>query len=150
MFQHILCPTDMKERSGAALEIAVQMAHRHGSRITLLNAHDEFLNKEERSMLRVSIDDMKEKYRQAAVKAREEMKAQVAEACCEDLEIHYVLREGKAEKAIVKAAADLGADLVVICTDGRDNIRDYVSGTISEYVINHAPCPVLVVPYQNP
>ncbi len=40
-----------------------------------------------------------------------------------------------------------GVDLIVICTDGRDNIKDFVTGTITEHVINHASCPVLVIPY---
>jgi len=37
----------------------------------------------------------------------------------------------------------------VMCTDGRDNIKDYVSGTITEQVIIDAPCPVLVVPQKK-
>jgi nucleotide-binding universal stress UspA family protein len=36
-----------------------------------------------------------------------------------------------------------------MATDGRDNIRDFVTGTITEYVINHAPCPVMVIPYKS-
>ena len=55
MFTHILCPTDLKERAFIALKKAVQIAHQFNARITMLNVHDEFLNKEEREMLRVSL-----------------------------------------------------------------------------------------------
>jgi len=48
----------------------------------------------------------------------------------------------------VRTAEKLGVDLIVMATDGRDNIKDFVTGTITEHVINHAPCPVLVMPYK--
>jgi nucleotide-binding universal stress UspA family protein len=57
------------------------------------------------------------------------------------------LREGKPAKKIVKVAEKLGVDLIFMATDGRDNIKDFITGTITEHGINHAPCPVLVIPY---
>jgi nucleotide-binding universal stress UspA family protein len=54
MFTHILCPTDLKERAFIALKTAVQIAHQFNSRITMLNVHDEFMNQQEREMLRMS------------------------------------------------------------------------------------------------
>jgi len=146
MFKHILCPTDMKERSQLALTKAVQIAHQFGAKITLLNIHDEFMNKAERSTLRVSFDKLKEQYRRIAVQAREEMEAMACALHADEVELDYVLREGKPEKVIAKAAGDLGADLIVISADGRDNIKDFITCTITENVINHAPCSVLVIP----
>jgi nucleotide-binding universal stress UspA family protein len=58
MFKHILCPTDLKARSNIATIKAVQIAHQFGSKITLLNIHQEFMDKEERKMLRVSVNEM--------------------------------------------------------------------------------------------
>ena len=147
MFRHILCPTDLKERAFIALKQAVQIAHQFNSKITMLNAHPEFMGQQEREMLRVSFDGLKEKYRRIAVESREEMKAEISKLHAEDIQVDYVLREGKPETTIVEMAVKLGIDLIVICTDGRDNIKDFVTGTITEHVINHASCPVLVVPY---
>jgi nucleotide-binding universal stress UspA family protein len=147
MFRHILCPTDLKERAFIALNKAVQIAHQFNSKITVLNAHPEFMGQHEREMLRVSFDGLKEKYRRTAVESREEMKAEISKLHAEDIQVDYVLREGKPETVIVEAAEKLGIDLIVICTDGRNNIKDFVTGTITEHVINHASCPVLVIPY---
>ena len=147
MFKHILCPTDLKERAFIALKKAVQIAHQFNSKITMLNAHPEFMGEQEREMLRVSFDGFKEKFRKVAVESREEMKAEISKLHAEDIQVDYVLREGKPEKIIVETAEKLGIDLIVICTDGRDNIMDFVTGTITEHVINHASCPVLVIPY---
>ena len=149
MFNHILCPTDLKERSDAAVSKAVQIAHQFGSKITLLNVHEEFMDKEERKMLRVSVDKMKEKYKRIAIESKEEMKTVIHKLHADDIEVDYLLHSGKPENVIVELAEQLGTDLIVIGTDGRDNVMDFVVGTITEHVINAAPCPVLVIHYKG-
>jgi nucleotide-binding universal stress UspA family protein len=148
MFKHILCPTDLKERSDAAVKKAVHIAHQFGSKITLLNIHEEFMDKDERLMLRVSVDKMKEKYTRIAIESKEEMQTVIHKLHADDIEVDYLLHSGKPEKIIVEVAKQLGTDLIVIGTDGRDNVMDFVVGTITEHVINAAPCPVLVVHYK--
>jgi nucleotide-binding universal stress UspA family protein len=147
MFTHILCPTDLKERAFIALKKAVQIAHQFNSKVTILNVHPEFMDRQDREMLRVSFDGLKEKYRRVAVESREEMKAEISKLHAEDIQVDFLLREGYPDKVIVETAEKLGIDLIVICTDGRDNIKDFVTGTITEHVINHASCPVLVIPF---
>jgi nucleotide-binding universal stress UspA family protein len=149
MFHHILCPTDLEERSLLALEKAVQVAHQFGSKITMLNVHPEFMNKEEREMLRVSVDKMKKEFTETAIQAKAAMQEVIQTLQAEDVVLNYLLREGKPESEIPTVAEEVGADLIVIATDGRDNIKDFVTGTITEHVINHSPCPVLVIPYTS-
>ena len=149
MFKHILCPTDMKGRATLALKKAVQIAHQFGAKITLLNVHPEFMNREEREMLRVSVGKMEAKYRQIAVESKAEMAAIIQKLHAEDIAVDYLLREGKPAQEIARVAAELAVDLIVICTDGRDNLRDFVTGTITEKVINSLVCPVLVIPCKH-
>ncbi len=56
------------------------------------------------------------------------------------------LRMGKVDLEIVGLAKRLGADLIVMGCRGRRGIRRAVGGSVSDAVIHHAPCPVLVVP----
>ena len=149
MFNHILCPTDLKARSDIAVKKAVQIAHQFGSKITLLNIHEDFMDKKEREMLRVSVDKMKEKYKRIAIESKEEMKTVIHKLHADDIEIDYLLHSGKPENAIVEVAEQLGTDLIVIGTDGRDNVMDFIVGTTTEHVINAAPCPVMVVHYKG-
>ena len=46
---------------------------------------------------------------------------------------------------IVGLAEELGAGLIVMGCRGQRGIRRAIEGSISEAVIRHAPCPVLVV-----
>ena len=146
MFKHILCPTDLKNRSDMAVKKAIQIGHQFGSKITLLNVHEEFMDKEEREMLRVSVNKMKEKYKHVALDSKEEMKAVIHQLHADDIEVDYLLHGGKPEHVIVEVAKQLGPDLIVMCTDGRNSIMDFVVGTITEHVINASLCPVLVIP----
>jgi nucleotide-binding universal stress UspA family protein len=55
------------------------------------------------------------------------------------------LRMGEVDLEIVGLAKELGADLIVMGCRGRHGIRRMIGGSISDAVIRHAPCPVLVV-----
>ncbi len=59
------------------------------------------------------------------------------------------LRMGKVDLEVVALANELGADLIVMGCRGHRGIRRAIEGSISDAVIRHAPCPVLVVPSQG-
>jgi nucleotide-binding universal stress UspA family protein len=56
---------------------------------------------------------------------------------------------GEPGTAICDVAAEVGADLVVIGAHGKGVIRRVLLGSTSEYVVRHAPCPVLVVRHRD-
>jgi nucleotide-binding universal stress UspA family protein len=92
------------------------------------------MEKQEREMLRVSFESTKDKYAQVAIEPREQMRAALGKLHAEDIQVDYKLREGKPAQKIVKVAEKLGVDLIVMATDGRDNIKDFVTGTSTEHV----------------
>ena len=55
------------------------------------------------------------------------------------------LREGKPAPEIVAAAREWGADLIVLASRSRSALARVVLGSTAEWVVRHAPCPVLVV-----
>jgi nucleotide-binding universal stress UspA family protein len=55
------------------------------------------------------------------------------------------LRMGAVDLEIVGLAKELQADLIVMGCRGHRGIRRAIEGSISDAVIRHAPCPVLVV-----
>lgn len=58
--------------------------------------------------------------------------------------IRQLTLEGKA--ADVLAHASLGAQLLVVGTRGKGNVIGSVLGSVSQKVVEHAACPVVVVP----
>jgi nucleotide-binding universal stress UspA family protein len=55
------------------------------------------------------------------------------------------LREGGIATEIVTLAEDIGAGLIVMGSRGRGGIRRALMGSVSDSVVRHAHCPVLVV-----
>jgi nucleotide-binding universal stress UspA family protein len=55
------------------------------------------------------------------------------------------LRMGAVAEEIVRLAKDLEADLIVMGSRGHSGVRRAIEGSISDFVVRHAHCPVMVV-----
>jgi nucleotide-binding universal stress UspA family protein len=55
------------------------------------------------------------------------------------------LRFGRPDTLIIDLAEELGAGLIVMGSRGLGGVRRALMGSISDSVVRHAPCPVLVV-----
>ncbi len=57
----------------------------------------------------------------------------------------YLVWEGEAGDAIVAAADSECADLIVVGSHGRSGVSRFFIGSVSDFVVRHAHCPVMVV-----
>jgi nucleotide-binding universal stress UspA family protein len=55
------------------------------------------------------------------------------------------LRRGRKDQEIVHLSEEIGAGLIVMGSRGRGGVRRALMGSVSDSVIRHAHCPVLVV-----
>jgi nucleotide-binding universal stress UspA family protein len=60
------------------------------------------------------------------------------------------LREGKPEAEITAVAEEIGAGLIVVGSRGLGGLRRAMLGSVSDAVVRHAHCPVLVVRKEEP
>jgi nucleotide-binding universal stress UspA family protein len=56
---------------------------------------------------------------------------------------HLVM--GEVAREIVHLGEDLGVGLIVMGSRGRGGIRRALMGSVSDSVVRHAPCPVMVI-----
>jgi nucleotide-binding universal stress UspA family protein len=84
-------------------------------------------------------------YEEAADAAASELLA----AAIEQLgraDISLLTRHGRVEREVVSAAAEAGADLLVVARDGdRSRLGPHSLGHATRFVVDHAPCSVLLV-----
>ena len=59
------------------------------------------------------------------------------------------LRVGKPDEQIVALAEEIGAGLIVVGSRGLGGIRQLLIGSVSDSVVRHAHCPVLIVRAQK-
>lgn len=62
-----------------------------------------------------------------------------------DIAVSTEVLNGSAAKAIVEAAQEWGADLIVIGSHGYGFWNRVLVGSVSQAVVHHAPCSVLIV-----
>ena len=149
MFKKIICATDLSKTSRLVVKKAVQLAHQYDSKIIMLNIHEEFINKEEMGMLRVSIDNIKSEFEKTAIQAKNEMKEEIKSLHAENIEVEYILKDGKISKVICDEANQNNADLIIIGVSKKKMIAHLIFKNITSYVIAHTNIPVLVVPISN-
>jgi universal stress protein A len=61
------------------------------------------------------------------------------------IELTSDVRAGRPGPAIVACAREGAYDLIIVASHGRTGLAHLVMGSVAEYVVRHAPCPVLVV-----
>ncbi|MBC8311284.1 MAG: universal stress protein [Candidatus Marinimicrobia bacterium] len=145
MYKTILCATDISPRSIHAIKSAFSLAEKFNAKLHILNSQINLNSPEERLMSRISVKKRMDENKDLA----ENVKSRISDIL-DDLNIttqyDFLLREGVAEKVIINVAAELNADLIVMGTNGADQMSDYFLGTTASNVIKSAKCPVLVIP----
>lgn len=135
-WRRILLTTDGSKYSKAATERAIDFAAAYGGEITVLSVVDvpaEFYAEAPKV-----VDDLIEKARGYAEDAR-----QAAEAG--GIRAEAYVREGETYEVITAFGREKGAETIVMGSHGRTGLRRLLMGSVTEKVIGHAPCPVLVV-----
>jgi len=138
-FRSILCPVDFSDHAQRALRYAVALAALGESRLAVVTVADPLLV-EAAAARGVALQEEG---------AREELAAFVAESTASagrPVEPpRMLLRIGRPGEEIGRAAAEQGADLIVIGTHGLGGYRKMFFGSTTEKVLRTAAIPVLAV-----
>ncbi len=144
MFNNILFPTDTSEKSNSGFEYAVDLMHNYHGKITLLNVHEEFMNRDEMQLLRISTIDYQEFIRIRALDSRRIMERLISDAGIEK-QATILLREGNPRQEILSVADEIDADVIVMTSNGRSNIKEHLIGSVAEHIVRFSKRPVLVI-----
>jgi len=138
MFKNILVPTDLSAKSLKALEIALGMADKEDSKITLFHVIEKIEDSDG--------DEFKVFYERLASKAQLKMQKMIASHSVKGLIIVNEIIFGNRVGEIVDFAQKHHVDLIILGSHQVTRI-DAVDGwaTISYKVGILAPCPVMLV-----
>lgn len=133
----ILLATDLSPSSEGAADQAIRLAHDLRAELLVVSVIDEG---------RGATSD-RPRQRMDQRRAARELAAQalVVRGQRAGVNVTFLVWTGDAGPAIVEAAAAEGADLVVVGSRGRNRVERFVLGSVSDHVVRHATCPVLIV-----
>ena len=141
MFSKILVPLDGSQLAEKALTYAEELAAKFESELILIwvlhplvvmsdyaaHTYDDLINQEPEEA-RTYLTQLSEKLSK------------------QGLRIQTAIVDGKpAADKIIDIAAEDNVDLIVMSTHGRSGIDRWVFGSVTNKVLQHAPCPVYVV-----
>ncbi len=139
----ILVPTDFSDIADAALAYAATLADRLGASLHLIHVFsdpdDVALNTPE-----LSVRVAPERGQRALTEAWDALRQRLY-ANETTLEGTCVVVSGLTAMEIVRYVGDQKIDLIVMGTHGRRGFAHLLLGSVAEYVVRIAPCPVLTV-----
>ena len=154
LFHKILVPLDGSEHSLKALERATEIAKKFSGKITLIHVYSVSIQPimlpEPTTLGSPSIpiltgaevSRMSEAARGFGNRILRDGEEKVK---AEKVQVEKTLVEGHAVEEIVRAATEGNFDLIVIGARGISHIREILLGSVTDGVIHHVHCPVLVV-----
>jgi len=148
--RNILIPVDFSENSQKAVEYGLFLARNHGAKVYMMHVISQRVVD---AIHELSIKGYKGDFVEIMKNVRQdrekEMRSLVASSIADGLKIKFILKEGKVGTEIIDVAKEVKADLIVIGHQGRTALSDVLLGSVARYVVNHAKCPVLVIPYKK-
>ena len=138
----IVVGIDGSENAAAALAWAVEEGRRRGATVEAVHAWQEpVVGGTAAGLVPVPIDT--EAFEQGSRQQLDEAVEAVVEDGA-DVDVQRLLVHDSAARALLDRAA--GADLLVVGRRGHGGFMGLLLGSVSQQIVWHAPCPVVVVP----
>lgn len=139
----ILVPTDFSEASAVALRAAIRLAQTFHAPIEVFH-----VNLDPSLVLPPPADVVVRPaaFERILAETAEKLERAVAEVRRGGVTCTSTSEVGRSYSTIVEQARRSGAGLIVMGTHGRHGLSHALLGSVAERVVEHAGCPVLVVP----
>lgn len=142
MYKKILLPVDNSENSKRALVYVADAAITHNAEVLIVHTYEMT-----GELTTILSDDpvfhkMEEKLiEQSKIIAQPYLK----ELLSKGINASAIMVKGDVEFEIVKVCDEQNCDLIIIGSQRKKSLKSFLLGSISNYVVHHSTCPVLIV-----
>lgn len=136
---------DDSAHAARALRWALEESRRHGARLVVVHAWDWPYGGELGAQANALLTTVP--FPEAAARVLAAMVDAAGAGDFPDVEVEARAVEGPPARALLDAAA--GADLLVVGSRGRGGFAGLLLGSVSQQCVQHARCPVAVVPAEE-
>jgi nucleotide-binding universal stress UspA family protein len=141
-FHHILAPINGSQSSVTAGRLAVQLTALHKAHITFVYVVDDAVVAEMAGVSGRVAKRVQSELELSGQRSLDYLSRLASEA---DLTSSQVIRHGVPYREITNLAREQGVDLIVVGQVGSRGPRRILIGSVTERIIEHSPCAVLVV-----
>lgn len=138
-FRKILIAVDNSPIAARAAEVGAELAGNLHAQIALVHTI------EPEQLFGPGVEIPRDELETALEKDSAQLMADLRASLPPGVPAQQFVEEGSPGEVIVKTAAEWGADAIVIGSHGRRGVTRAILGSVAEFVMRHAPCPVLVV-----
>jgi len=137
MFPNILVAVDGSESASKAFRRAVYLAQKCNSKLDLVHVVQCEVGGDSANTFEI-IEQLKDR----AKKMLEEYRIEAAK---NNVPIQITIMQGDPAKVIIELGKAKSYDLIIMGTRGRSSFQELLIGSVSQKVMHHASCPVMVV-----
>jgi nucleotide-binding universal stress UspA family protein len=141
-FKRILIAVDDSEFAARAADVGIELAKSLHAELGFVTVFDPTVGPG--VTWGVPVDRVAEMSERLAKK----LLATLRERTATRSDVPEFVEGGKPASEIIKVASNWPADLIVMGSHGRGKIKGLLLGSVSQEVLHHAPCPVLIVRVQ--
>jgi nucleotide-binding universal stress UspA family protein len=147
MYQKIVVGTDGSETAGIAVQRATELAKLTGATLHIVHAYQPLTRAHigAAALSEAPSIDVSQVNAGIAASAHAVCGHAASQAQRADVPVETHALPGDPADALVTAAKDIGADLVVVGSRGMSGVRRFVLGSVPNKVSHHCPCSLLIV-----
>jgi nucleotide-binding universal stress UspA family protein len=156
MLSKILVAVDRSAASQRAFLSAVELAKALKANLTLVHALDVFdpaspehpiipVDSYSMTLDKIIQENYVRQWAEFVDQSEAFLKQKQTEAVEQGVVTDYFQPYGRPAPAICSVAATIQADLIVVGSRGRSGFRELILGSVSNYIMHHAPCSVTVI-----
>ncbi|HEY9888472.1 MAG TPA: universal stress protein [Candidatus Obscuribacterales bacterium] len=156
MYRKILVALDNTPYRGELIDQAIEMAKAMKADLMLVHALSAYEEGSPGLPLRayhtyypiadsIAWESYQKRWESYEQEGLEVLRKFAAEAMAEGIRTEFTQTAGDPGRVICDVADSWQADLIVVGNRGRSGLSEFLLGSVSNYVMHHAPCSVLVV-----
>ncbi|HXW12433.1 MAG TPA: universal stress protein [Nitrososphaeraceae archaeon] len=140
MFSKVLVPIDGSDNSFRALDAALLLSEKLGAKVTAIHVMEDIpvLHIQSEKLLRQLLDAYKKESQKILLKCSEI-------SARKGLSIDTKLLQGNAGSIILDFCEKEKYDTIVMGSRGMGKFKELVLGSVSNKVIHHSSCPVMII-----
>ena len=145
MFDKLLVAIDLKEKSKLGIKHSIDLSKKYGSFVNIIHVNQDFIDDSDQIMLRVDNSEINDALEEYKSNCHNQIDRYIKSYNKNFSNYKIFLKTGQPDEEIINLAEELSISLIIMGTNGKDSVKDYLLGSTATTIIQKSKFPVLVL-----